>query len=86
MGDGLNNFFSRRDLGGVDPEFLECELKLYNVKEQYNQLQAKVLMFYNILKDASEFENNAGEEAEFWREIYKNHFDIQISRNGTTEG
>ncbi len=85
MDEGLNNFFSRGDLGGVNPELLECELKLYNVKDQYKILQAKVLQFYKRLEDASKLEHREGEIAEFWAEAYKQWFDIQIHTHGTTE-
>lgn len=86
MDENLNNFFSRGDLGGVNPELMECELKLYNVKEKYKILQAKVLMFYHELEKADcSAHGSVGIDGNYIQEYYRKFFDIQISNHGTTE-
>lgn len=75
--DQIQGFFSKRDLGGVNPDVFEMELKYLNTKERLHILEAKILGFFKDLQLAAMVESRTGLEAEYWRDKFEKDFNIQ---------
>jgi hypothetical protein len=55
-----------------------------NLLMAYRNLEASILAFGGILYNASLLENREGEEASYWLDVYKTHFNLTSERHGQT--